>query len=141
MMATKSFIPEIRSVILIQEYVRDALSKIEVTPKILFNIDLIVEEIVVNIVKHGLKEVKDGKIETSVELKGNCLDLTFTDNGIPFNPLKKEDPDIKEDKVDKRDIGGLGIFLVKQLAKTIQYSRQNGCNSLNLQIELESSKV
>lgn len=141
MKVKKTFIPEIRSVPLIQEYVRGVLSKIEVTPKILLNIDLVIEEIVVNIVKHGLKDVKDGMIETAVNLNGDCLDLIFTDNGIPFNPLKKEDPDIKEDKVDKRDIGGLGIFLVKQLAKTIQYSRKNGCNSLNLQIELESSKV
>ena len=48
--------------------------------------------------------------------------LRFIDNGVPYNPLEKEDPDISSSAED-RDIGGLGIFIVKQMMNEVNYER------------------
>ncbi len=56
-------------------------------------------------------------------------EVMFTDRGIPFNPLEKEDPDVGL-PAEKRKIGGLGIFLVKKTMDDITYRRENGTNIL-----------
>ena len=58
-------------------------------------------------------------------------EITFTDEGIPFDPLQKEDPDVTL-SADKRQIGGLGIFLVKKTMDGMAYRREDGKNILTI---------
>ena len=60
-----------------------------------------------------------------------AAEITFIDEGIPFDPLKKEDPDVTL-SAEKRQIGGLGIFLVKKTMDGMEYRRENGCNILTI---------
>ena len=61
----------------------------------------------------------------------NEIKLTFIDAGVAFNPLRQEDPDITE-SADKRPIGGLGLYMVKQMTNSIEYARRNNKNFLTI---------
>ena len=95
-------------------------------------VDLIVEEVFVNIVNYSKTEF----ITVYVENSNDTLKLEFIDNGIEFNPLLKEDPEIKE-KVEENKIGGLGIFLTRQTADELYYDYMNGENHLKIIKKLE----
>lgn len=66
-----------------------------------------------------------------LEFSPNELIITFEDNGIPYNPLKSEDPDISL-PVEKRSVGGLGIFMVKHIADSMDYKYNDGKNILKI---------
>jgi len=135
-MSRRAFVPEIESIHLIQKFVKEKLSGTAASKKHLLNIDLVIEEIVVNIVKYGLKDRDDPIIEVEVNSNKKMLHLIFIDNGVGFNPLGKEDPDTGESAIEKRGIGGLGIFLIKQFSKDIKYSRKDNFNRLSLKISI-----
>ena len=65
------------------------------------------------------------------------VSIQITDSGIPFNPLEKEDPDV-DAPVSERQIGGLGIFLVKKVMDTISYRREGDLNVIYLEKNLST---
>ncbi len=103
---------------------------------LLFKIRLSVEEVVENIVRYAYENGL-GWLETNVERNPKTtLTIILKDAGIPFNPLAKEDPDLTLGAED-RPIGGLGIFLCKQLMDNVTYNYIDGCNVLTIQKEVE----
>ena len=97
-----------------------------------FKIRLSIEEAVENVVRYAY-EGGMGWIEVGTELdpEGVMLTILLKDAGVPFNPLKKADPDITL-SAEEREIGGLGIFLCKQLMDHIEYRYEDGCNILTM---------
>ncbi|MBE6493939.1 MAG: ATP-binding protein [Methanosphaera stadtmanae] len=91
------------------------------------DIKLIVEEIFVNIVNYS----KCSYIKVFFELNDNQFKIIFSDNGIKFNPLLKDDPEFP-DRIEDAKIGGLGIHLVKTLADEISYEYINDENHLTV---------
>ena len=95
-----------------------------------FKIRLSIEEAVENVVRYaydgGLGWIEVG---TDLDPEGVMLTILLKDAGVPFNPLEKPDPDITLSAED-RQIGGLGIFLCKQLMDHIYYKYEDGCNVL-----------
>ena len=94
---------------------------------LLNQIDLAVEEIFVNIAHYSGAETAT----ISCECKGDNLEITFADAGVPFNPLEKADPDITL-KAEDRQIGGLGIFLTKKFMDSVEYNFCDGKNILTI---------
>ena len=90
-------------------------------------VNLIVEEIFVNIVNYSKTEF----ITVNAEYIDSILTMEFIDNGIEFNPLLKENPKTP-DSIDEAQIGGLGIFLTKQIADELEYHYENGENNLKI---------
>ena len=90
-------------------------------------VDLIIEEIFINIVNYSNSDF----IIVNTDFKDSILTLEFIDNGIQFNPLLKEDPNMS-DNIDDAQIGGLGIFLTKEMADEIDYHYINGENHLRI---------
>lgn len=90
-------------------------------------VNLIVEEIFVNIVNYSKTEF----ITVNVDYSNQTLTLEFIDNGIKFNPLLKEDPTLP-DNIDEAQIGGLGIFLTKEMADELYYNYKDGRNHLKI---------
>ncbi len=90
-------------------------------------VNLIVEEIFVNIVNYSKTEF----ITVNAEYIDSILTMEFIDNGIEFNPLLKENPKTP-DSIDEAQIGGLGIFLTKQIADELEYHYENGENHLKI---------
>lgn len=97
-----------------------------------FKIRLSIEEAVENVVRYAYAGGM-GWIEVGTELDpdGVMLTILLRDAGIPFNPLEKPDPDVTL-PVDEREIGGLGIFLCKQMMDHIEYRYVDGCNVLTM---------
>ena len=76
-------------------------------------------------------DVDDPKLIVDVEYVNEKVTLTFTDNGILFNPLEAKPTDVDVD-ISERKIGGLGIMLVKDLSDKMEYSSKDGKNELKV---------
>ena len=100
---------------------------LNILPQENLQVNLIVEEIFVNIITYS----KTDFIKVNAEFDAPTLTLEFIDNGIEFNPLLEEDPKTP-DNIDEVEIGGLGIFLTKQIADEISYEYTNGENHLKI---------
>lgn len=116
-----------------EEIIEAVMGSAEVTaqPDLDFTLRLVVEEIVVNIVNYAYPEGLDGELNVSITANDTEITLVFSDSGTPFDPLAKDDPDTTLG-IDERPIGGLGIFLVKQMMDTVTYRYENGCNILTM---------
>ena len=88
---------------------------------------LIVEEIFVNIVHYSKAEF----ITVNAEYSNSTITIEFIDNGIEFNPLLKEDPNLPTN-IDEAKVGGLGIFLTKKMADELDYHYINDKNHLKI---------
>ena len=97
-----------------------------ISDELQFKLRLCIEEVVENIVNYAYDGGK-GWVEVGTHLDGDTLTITLKDEGIPFNPLEKEDPDITL-SAEERQIGGLGIFLCKQMMDKLEYERTDNCN-------------
>ncbi|MBR2187761.1 MAG: ATP-binding protein [Lachnospiraceae bacterium] len=109
-------------------FVDELLSVYDCPMKTQIQIDVAVEEIFVNIAHYAYGE-DTGMAVVSAEVSGDprCLSITFSDSGVPYDPLKKEDPDITLN-AEERQIGGLGIYMVKQSMDAVDYKYENGKN-------------
>jgi anti-sigma regulatory factor (Ser/Thr protein kinase) len=95
--------------------------------KLQTQIAIAVEEIFVNIAHYAYSQEAGGAaIRVAV---GDEVVIEFEDNGKPFNPLLKDDPDIGV-TAEEREIGGLGIFMVKKIMDTVDYRYEDGKNVL-----------
>ena len=97
---------------------------------------LAVEEIAVNIIHHSSRG-EENRIETIIEKTPDSIIIRLLDTGIEFNPLSAPAPDISGD-VMEREIGGLGIFLVKKMVDQVNYQRINDQNHLILKKYFQS---
>ena len=103
----------------------------ELSPGLDLNINLVLEEALSNIIFYAFTDKNIHEIKISIELNNNKLIIKITDNGIPFNPLLKDSPDITL-PAEERPIGGLGIYLISQIMDDMRYSRKNNQNLLTL---------
>ena len=111
-------------------FVDDFLDQIACPMKSRIQINIVIDEIFGNICHYAYKD-SVGAVTVRVE-SGNtpkAVFLTFTDNGIPYNPLDTEDPDITLSS-EERKIGGLGIYLVKKNMDELKYEYVNQQNRL-----------
>lgn len=95
-----------------------------------FKIRLCAEEAVENIVRYAYGN-GSGYLEATTDVEDGMFVLNLKDSGIPFNPLEKDDPDI-DASLEDRQVGGLGIFLCKQMMDDVLYHFAGGCNNLTL---------
>ena len=107
------------------------LEEIGCPMKTQMQLDLCVEELFVNIASYAYPDTA-GKATVEMCFSNGVLTLKFRDSGIPYDPLKKPDPDTTL-SADERQIGGLGIFLVKKTMDAVSYKRENGENMLTIQ--------
>ncbi len=108
-------------------------------PEVIKSIMLVaVEEIFVNIA-HYAYGGKSGEAVINLDIEQNpkCCRVTFQDRGVPYNPLAKADPDITL-SAEERQIGGLGIYMVKQSMDHVEYRYEDGCNILTIEKKIEN---
>ncbi|MDA8307423.1 MAG: ATP-binding protein [Deltaproteobacteria bacterium] len=97
-------------------------------------VDLVLEEVLINAINYAYPN-GEGDIEVECEVAGpKKFRVTVKDWGAPFNPLEQEDPDLTAD-IDSREVGGVGIFLVKQMTSRLDYEYTNGGNVLTAWFE------
>ena len=117
----------------VNDFIHEQIKPFSCQSQTLFQIDLAVEEIFVNISHYAYSPDKGTvQIECSAEKTADApakLTVSFTDRGKAFNPLAKPDPDITL-SVEEREIGGLGIFLTKKYMDSVLYERKDNQNIL-----------
>jgi len=118
----------------IVEYVMATPDVVELSQEFQFKVRLCAEEAIENIVQYAYTKGQ-GFIEVESSVIGESYVLSLKDAGKPFNPLDKHDPDINA-SLEEREIGGLGIFLCKQLMDSINYRYAGGCNILTMSLKL-----
>lgn len=116
----------------VMTFVDEQLGTLNCPAKVQSQIDLAVEELFVNIA-HYAYNPETGTVEVKVEIKENPLSvvITFKDSGMPYDPLRKPDPDVTL-SAEKREIGGLGIYLVKKNMDNVSYEYEDGKNILTI---------
>ena len=93
------------------------------------------EELFVNIAHYAYKP-DTGEAVISIAMENGYAVIEFRDKGIPFDPLAKADPDVTL-SAEKRQIGGLGIYMVKKSMDEVRYRRENGENILTILKKLQ----
>ena len=113
-------------------FVEQMLDSFECPIKIQVALCVAIEEVFVNVAHYAYGE-GGGNMSLGIGFDEESRAITFrmTDKGIPFDPLKKPDPDISL-SADEREIGGLGIFITKKTMNSVTYAYENGENILTM---------
>ena len=113
-------------------FVEDFLNEIGCSMRVITQINVAVDELFSNIANYAYKP-KTGQATVSLAMSGDgkTLTVTFTDSGVPYNPLAKKDPDVTL-SADERQIGGLGIYMVKKTMDDVTYEFKDGKNILSI---------
>ena len=116
----------------VTDFVDAQLEELDCPMKAEMQINVAIDELYSNIVKYAYTE-ESGPITVKFIAKDDPrrVYIRFEDEGIPYNPLTKEDPDITL-SADERTIGGLGIFMVKKTMDDMKYKYENGRNILTI---------
>ena len=109
-------------------FVKACLTDRNLSAKFIKQVELFVEEIFVN-VAHYAYAPNIGDVEISCEVSADKMVVTFTDEGKEYNPLAKPDPDVSL-PAEKREVGGLGIFMTKKFTDNLKYEYKDGKNIL-----------
>ena len=92
-------------------------------------LNLVLEEALTNVIFYAYEKESKNEIVIDFEKRENQLEIKITDNGKPFDPTQKDDPDITL-SIDERPIGGLGILLIKKIMDKVTYQRKESFNIL-----------
>lgn len=123
------------NVLTITEFINEELEEARCPLKARLQIDIAIDEIVSNIAKYAYGG-RSGKVKVTIDISSSPpgAEITFTDSGVPFNPLAMKDPDVTLSSADRK-IGGLGIFMVKKTMDEVLYEYKDGCNILTVRKE------
>lgn len=126
----------VESIAVITEFVDEQLAQYDCPMKAQAQIDIAIDELFSNIV-HYAYHPGTGPATVRVEVLQEPLAvvITFIDQGVPYDPLAKEDPDVTLSAQD-RQIGGLGIYIVKKNMNEITYEYKDGKNILKIRKEI-----
>ena len=116
----------------VTEFVNAQLELLDCPIKAQMQIDIAIDEIFGNIAHYAYNtEVGSATVRVEVSEAPLAVIITFIDNGVPYDPLGKDDPDITL-SAEEREIGGLGIYMVKQSMDEITYEYKDGQNILKI---------
>jgi len=139
----KNFSPTMNSSYTIQltndlneiERLHDFISTIcgnhSISEEVQFALNISLDEVVTNVINYGYDDLESHVIDLHFSVGANSISVKVSDNGKAFNPIEQADPDINM-PLEQRQIGGLGIFLVRKFMDDISYERINGRNILSL---------
>ena len=121
---------------LFRKFILEACGLMKVDAKVSEALQLAIDEICSNLIIHGYKDMEAGEISLSVRQEQKEIEILVEDSGKPFDPAKLEAPELS-DKIDERKIGGLGVFMVKEMVDEMSYESTNGRNRLSLKMKIE----
>ena len=110
--------------------------KCSLSPRTLFELDLILEEVLANVIAYAYGDNQQHEIVVQADLSDGELVIQVEDDGRPFNPLQVPSPDL-ERPLAQRKVGGLGLHLVRELTSSIEYDRKDGKNRLVMRQTIE----
>ncbi len=116
----------------------DLLETKAVGPRARFQAELVFEELVTNVFRHGHQDDEPHMIDVAVCIDDDDIVMVVSDDGRPFNPLERTDPVLPRSLAEAQ-VGGLGIMLVRKAAREVSYARTGGRNHLTVVISRDGA--
>ena len=115
----------------VNQFIGEISEELGLSMEMTMDLNLVIEELVVNVVSYAYPQGTDGEIELMVTSDDKELTLVLSDQGREFDPTSKEDTDMSVNPAE-RELGGMGIFLVKNIMDEVTYQRFKGKNLLTM---------
>jgi anti-sigma regulatory factor (Ser/Thr protein kinase) len=126
----------VENIDVVTDFVNEQLESCDCPIKAQMQIDIAIDELFSNIAHYAYNpETGDATVRVEVVEDPMAVVITFIDKGIPYDPLKKADPNTAL-SAEEREIGGLGIFMVKKTMDDITYEYKDGQNILKIKKKL-----
>ena len=116
-------------------FIEEIGEEFSLTPDVVFNLNLVLEEAVVNVINYAYPKEEHESIYLSAKIQDGSIIFVLSDTGKEFDPTLVPEADITLSAED-RQIGGLGIFLIRQIMNEVKYERIDGKNVLTLEKKL-----
>ena len=115
----------------VNRFIEEIGNELGLSMELRMNMNLVMEEMVSNVIFYAYPKDVEGEIELEAEYDGNELCFVLSDSGKEFDPTQKEDanPDINP---TEREIGGMGIYIAKNIMNEVSYQRLEGKNLLTM---------
>jgi serine/threonine-protein kinase RsbW len=115
----------------VNTFVAEICEELHLDAELQMNLNLVMEEMVSNVIFYAYPQGATADIELLAECDGKELTFVLSDQGIAFDPTQKEDADPDVNPVD-RELGGMGIYIVKNIMNQVSYQRLKGKNLLTM---------
>ncbi len=126
---------DIQQLMRLAEQIRELEEYQLLTAKTRYVLDLALEEMATNIIKYGYDAPGERAIEVDINFAETEVVLTLRDDGHEFNPLECNEHAVK--CLEEREIGGVGIYLIRNMVRGMKYTRAGECNELVIHIGRE----
>ena len=122
----------VENIEVVTDFVNQQLEELACPMNAQMQIDIAIDELFSNIAHYSYNpEIGQATVRVEVMENPLAVSITFIDNGVPYDPLSKEDPDLTL-SAEERQIGGLGIYMVKKSMDEITYEYKDGQNILSI---------
>ena len=123
----------------VNQFVEEICEELNLGMELQLNLNLVMEEMVVNVISYAYPEGKVADIELVAESDGKELTFVLSDQGKEFDPTLREAADMDVNPAE-RDLGGMGIYIVKNIMNEVSYQRLEGKNLLTMKKDIFESK-
>lgn len=115
----------------LEPFIEQIGERLSLAPDLVFNLNLVLEEAVSNVINYAYPHQEGKEINIQASLMKDNLIFVITDSGVAFDPTLVPEADITL-SAEERPIGGLGIFIIKQIMNEVNYQRIDGKNVFTL---------
>ena len=115
----------------LEPFLEDFFNKNSLDPTLLPSVDLALEEAMVNVMMYAYPEGTKGEMTLTAKVENDMIQFEMRDQGVPFNPLQQKEADL-DVPLRERQIGGLGIHLIKEIMDEMEYAHEGYCNILKM---------
>jgi sigma-B regulation protein RsbU (phosphoserine phosphatase) len=129
---------QLSEMIVVNEKFESFAEEFDIPQSVALKFKVVFDELLGNIISYAYTDDDEHDIEVRMERVGKRLIVTITDDGVPFNPLSEKKPDT-DLSLEDREIGGLGIHLVRNLVDNVSYQRRIGKNVMTIMRYLEQN--
>lgn len=123
----------------LEPFLNDYFKQENLDMSLLPQLNLALEEAATNVIMYAYPEGEKGTVELSLEVMDGQICATLIDEGAPFNPLQKKEVNL-DVPLEERQIGGLGIHLIRTIMDQVEYAHENGQNVLRMKIQATGNR-
>ena len=136
---TVSFKNQLAEIERLGQVVTEFAERHQWSPRTLFEVNVSLEELLTNVISYGYKDTQEHEIILRLSFANGEMTAEIEDDGRPFNPLEVAEPDL-DIPLEERQVGGLGIFMVRKFMTDLTYQRHEGKNLVILKKKITNEE-